>query len=127
MLALLLLALTACAPPQPVKLGFLGGLSGRVADLGEAGRHGVLLAVDEANAAGGVNARKVELLIKDDEQQAAAAIKAIEELVAARVDAVIGPMTSSMGEAVLPVASRAGLVVVSPTVTFSLLAGRDDV
>ncbi len=127
MLALLLLALTACAPPQPVKLGFLGGLSGRVADLGEAGRHGVLLAVDEANAAGGVNARKVELLIKDDEQQAAAAIKAIEELVAARVDAVIGPMTSSMGEAVLPVASRAGLVVVSPTVTSSLLAGRDDV
>lgn len=126
-LAVLLLALTACAPPEPVKLGFIGGLSGRVADLGDAGRHGVLLAVEEANAAGGVNGRKVELLIRDDEQKAAVAIKAIEELAAARVEAVIGPMTSSMGEAVLPAASRTGVVVVSPTVTSSLLAGKDDV
>ncbi len=125
-LAVLLLTLAACAPPAPVKLGFLGGLSGRVADLGEAGRNGALLAVEEANAAGGVNGRKIELLIHDDEQQAAAAIKATEALVAARVEAIIGPMTSSMGEAILPVAKRAGMVVVSPTITSSLLAGRDD-
>ena len=126
-LAVLLLTLAACGPPEPVKLGFLGGLSGRVADLGEAGRNGALLAVEASNAAGGVNGRKVELLIHDDEQQAAAAIKATEALVAARVEAIIGPMTSAMGEAVLPVATRAGLVVVSPTITSSLLAGKDDV
>lgn len=125
-LAVLLLTLAACAPPEPVKLGFLGGLSGRVADLGEAGRHGALLAVEEANAGGGVNGRKIELLIHDDEQQAAVAIKVTEALVAARVEAIIGPMTSSIGEAILPVASRAGMVVVSPTVTSSLLAGKDD-
>lgn len=126
-LAVLLLALAACGPPEPVRLGFLGGLTGRVADLGEAGRHGVLLAIEEANAAGGVNGRKIELLIHDDEQQAAVAIKATEALVAARVEAIIGPMTSSMGEAILPVAKRAGMVVVSPTITSSLLAGKDDV
>ena len=125
-LALLLLTLAACAPPEPVKLGFLGGLSGRVADLGEAGRNGALLAVEETNLAGGVNGRRVELLIHDDEQQAPAAVKATEALVAARVDAIIGPMTSSMGEAILPVATRAGVVVVSPTITSSLLAGLDD-
>lgn len=126
-LALLLLMLGACDPPAPVKLGFLGGLTGRVADLGEAGRNGALLAVEEANAGGGVNGRKIELLIHDDEQQAAVAIKATEALVAARVEAIIGPMTSSMGEAILPVASRAGMVVVSPTITSSLLAGKDDI
>lgn len=126
-LAVLLLAFAACAPPEPVRLGFLGGLTGRVADLGEAGRHGTLLAVEEANTSGGIDGRKIELLIHDDEQQAAVAIKATEALVAARVEAIIGPMTSSMGEAILPVASRAGMVVVSPTVTSSLLAGKDDV
>lgn len=123
----LLLALAACSPPEPVKLGFLGGLSGRVADLGEAGRNGTLLAIEEANTAGGVNGRKIELLIYDDEQQAAVAIKATEALVAASVAAIIGPMTSSMGEAILPVATRAGMLVVSPTVTSSSLAGKDDI
>ncbi len=63
-LAAVLLALTACAPQGPVKLGFPGGLSGRVADLGEAGRNGVLLAVGEANAAGGVKGRQIEMLIR---------------------------------------------------------------
>lgn len=123
----LLLALAACSPPEPVKLGFLGGLSGRVADLGEAGRNGTLMAVEEANAAGGVNGRKIELLIYDDEQKDAAAIKATEALVAARVEAIVGPMTSSMGAAILPVATRAGMLVVSPTVTSSSLAGKDDI
>lgn len=122
----LLLALAACTPPEPVKLGFLGGLSGRVADLGEAGRNGTLLAVEEANTAGGVNGRRIDLLIYDDEQQRAAAVKATEALVAARVEAIIGPMTSSMGEAILPVATRADLIVVSPTVMASSLAGKDD-
>ena len=123
----LLLTLAACSPPEPVKLGFLGGLCGRVADLGEAGRNGTLLAVEEANVAGGINGRKIELLIYDDEQQAAAAVKATEALVAAGVQAIIGPMTSSMGEAILPVATRAGLLVVSPTVTASSLSGKDDI
>lgn len=125
--AVLVLTLTACAPPEPLKLGFLGGLSGRVADLGEAGRNGALLAVEEANAGGGVKGRQVELLIFDDAQNMQAALKAIQALVAAKVVAVIGPMTSAMGEAVLASANRAGLVLVSPTITASSLAGQDDV
>lgn len=124
--ALLFVALSACAPPEAVKLGFLGGLSGRVADLGEAGHKGALLAVDEANAAGGVSGRKIQLLVHDDEQKATVAIRETEALVAARVDAIIGPMTSSMAEAILPVISRAGMVTVSPTITASSLAGKDD-
>lgn len=125
-LAAMLLALTTCALQEPVKLGFLGGLSGRVADLGAAGRNGALLAVEDANAAGGVNGRQIELLIQDDQQNPAAAVRATEALVAAGVDGIVGPMTSSMGEAVLPVATRAGLVVVSPTITSSRLSGKDD-
>lgn len=122
----LLLALAACAPPEPMKLGFLGGLTGRVADLGEAGRNGALFAVEEANAAGGLSGRRIELLIQDDAQNAETAVKAAESLVAARVDAIIGPMTSSVAEAILPTITRAGLVAVSPTITASSLSGKDD-
>lgn len=122
----LILMLVSCSPQEPVKLGFLGGLSGRVADLGEAGRSGALLAVEEANAAGGMNGRKIILLADDDAQNAETAIKAVERMLATPVDAIIGPMTSSMAEAILPLINRSGVVVVSPTITVSALSGIDD-
>lgn len=122
----LTLALFGCAPPEPLKIGFLGGLSGRVADLGEAGRSGTLIAVEEINGQGGVNGRRVELLVQDDAQQPESALKAVDALVAAGVSAIIGPMTSSVAEAILPAVERAGIVTVSPTVTTTILSGKDD-
>jgi len=38
--------LLACSPREPIRLGFVAGLSGRVADLGIGGRDGALLAVE---------------------------------------------------------------------------------
>lgn len=123
---LVFLTLAGCTQKEPIKLGFLGGLTGRVADLGEAGRDGALFAIEEVNAAGGVNGRHIELLIQDDQQDAKIAAKAAQILLDAGVQAVIGPMTSAMGEAVLPVLTRADRVLLSPTITSSLLAGKDD-
>lgn len=126
LLGLVVGGLTACAPAEPVKLGYLGGLSGRASDLGEAGRNGVLLAVEQANAAGGINGRKIELLIRDDGQNEETARAAIGEFAQAGVAAVIGPMTSRVAMAVLEPSGQAGLTVVSPTVTASTFSGRDD-
>lgn len=118
--------LGACAPPEPIRLGFIGGLSGRVADLGEAGRNGFLLAVEEANAKGGIGGQKIETLVRDDAQSADQARHATGELVAAKVAAIIGPVTSAMAEPVLAVATPAGIPVISPTVTTAKLTGIDD-
>jgi len=70
--------LPACQPPEPIRIGFVGGTSGRVADLGIAGRDAVVLAVELRNQAGGVAGRKVELLIQDDEPGRRAPIIASE-------------------------------------------------
>ena len=51
--------LLGCEPPEPIRIGFVGGTSGRVADLGIAGRDAVLLAVELRNQSGGVAGRKV--------------------------------------------------------------------
>ena len=118
--------LVACWSSEPLRIGFVGGLSGPVADLGEAGRDGALLAVEEANAAGGVGGRRVELRMHDDRQDEEAVVDALEALAAEGVELVIGPMTSAMGAAALPVAERKGLVLVSPTITASRFGGRDD-
>ena len=122
----LFLMLTACAPPDPIRIGFIGGITGRVADLGRAGRSGFQLAVEQFNAAGGVHGQKVEIIVKDDDQDPALAKRAAEELVAAKVAAIIGPMTSAMVEPVLAAATAGGVTVLSPTVTTPDLTGKND-
>lgn len=119
-------AMNACAPPEPIRFGFIGGISGRVADLGQAGRNGFQLAVEQVNAGGGIRGRQIEMIIKDDGQDPVQAKRAAEELVAAKVAVIIGPMTSAMVEPVLPVATAAGIVVLSPTVTTTAMTGKDD-
>ncbi|WP_168735238.1 ABC transporter substrate-binding protein [Pseudothauera rhizosphaerae] len=121
-----LLALAACAPPEPVRIGFVGGLSGRVADLGGEGKDGAQLAVERANRAGGVHGRPIELIVRDDAQDADTARQAMSELIAAGVQVVVGPMTSAMAEVLIPLADAAGVVLISPTVTGSRFSGRDD-
>lgn len=124
-LTLALLLLAGC-DSGPLRIGFIGGLTGRNADLGLAGRNGALLAVEQRNQAGGVHGRRVELLIGDNAQTPEAAIKATRELIAGQVEAIVGPLTSAMAKVILPVTEQANLVMVSPTVTAVEFAGQDD-
>ncbi|HAS51601.1 MAG TPA: amino acid ABC transporter substrate-binding protein [Gammaproteobacteria bacterium] len=120
------LLLAGCGADEPRRLGFLGAMSGHYADLGLTGRNGALLAVEQRNAAGGIRGRPVELLIRDDAQHPETAVKAVQELRAARVELLIGPLTSEMASAILPVAEQAGLIMISPIAAATSLAGRDD-
>lgn len=117
---------TACSPAPPLRLGFIGGLTDRNADNGLEGQNAVILAVEEFNRDGGLNGRMVELVARDDAQDKATAARAASELVQAGVEAVIGPFTSSMAEAVVPVTGAAGVFQVSPTITSMTFYGKDD-
>lgn len=111
---------------SPIRIGFVGGLTGRTADLGVAGRDGALLALEQANAAGGVGRRSLELLTADDQQSPTAAMAAFNTLRDAGVAAIVGPMTSAMAMAMVPLANAAGMTLISPTVTTSALNRQDD-
>ena len=50
-LALAAMLLAGCGDRSPVTVGFMGGMTGRAADLGVGGRDAVSMAVEEANAA----------------------------------------------------------------------------
>ena len=120
------LLFSACGDKDPLLIGFVGGTSGRVADLGISGRDAVQLAVDQCNRAGGIHGRQVQLVMKDDQQDPDIARQAVQDMIRKGVAAVIGPMTSDMGLAVLPLLDEAGLLAVSPTGTSQSLSGRDD-
>jgi branched-chain amino acid transport system substrate-binding protein len=127
LLVLLLAAcLMACSKPNPIQIGFVGGLSDRNSDNGQSGQNGVILAVEQFNRAGGVNGRLVEVVSRDDAQDKVVATKAANELVAARVEAVIGPFTSGMAAVIVPVTGQAGIFQISPTITSMDFYGKDD-
>ena len=123
--ALLVLA-TGCDDPKPIEVGFIGGLSGRVADLGVGALDGVRLAIEQQNRKGGIHGHPIQLISEDDRQDPDTARAAFETLAAQPVEAVIGPMTSAMAVSLAPLADQHRLALLSPTVTTRDLAGQDD-
>lgn len=123
MICLLVLA----CDKRSIQIGFAGPLSGPYADLGVHGRNGAQLALEKINAAGGVAGRVLELVVRDDKGTIHGAVQAAEELIQARVTAIIGHMTSAQSVAALPVAQEAGMVLLSPTTSTPELSGIKDV
>ncbi|WP_319244994.1 ABC transporter substrate-binding protein [uncultured Propionivibrio sp.] len=118
--------LTGCGPQEPIRIGFIGGLSDRNSDNGQSGLNGATLAIENFNRAGGANGRLVELIARDDAQNAETAARSASELVAAGVEAIIGPFTSGMAEVIVPITGKAGIFEISPTITSMAFYGKDD-
>lgn len=118
--------LSGCGPKEPIRIGFIGGLTDRNSDNGQAGMNGVILAVEQFNRSGGLDGRLVELVARDDAQNPETAAQSARELVQAGVEAVIGPFTSSMAKVIVPITGQAGIFQISPTLTSMDFYGKDD-
>jgi branched-chain amino acid transport system substrate-binding protein len=118
--------LIACTNDTPILLGFVGGLSGRVADLGISGRNGAILAVENINNAGGIRGSAVKLIVVDDKQTGETAEQVVRELLDQGVVAIIGHMTSSMSMQTVPIVNKSEVIMMSPTTTTTYLSGKDD-
>ncbi|ANA39895.1 ABC transporter substrate-binding protein [Geobacter anodireducens] len=124
--AVMVSTMSGCRRDDSLKIGYLGTLSGRHSDLGVAGRDGTIFAVEEINRAGGINGKRLKLVVRDDEGKAESAQTAVRELIAAGVTAIVGPMTSSMAVVTVPIVNNSRVIMVSPTVSTGELSGRDD-
>ncbi|MEH6648452.1 MAG: ABC transporter substrate-binding protein [Motiliproteus sp.] len=123
---LFVILIQGCSDSTPIKIGFISGTSGRVADLGIDSRNGATLATELRNASGGINGRQIELISKDDQQNPDVAIKHIQELINNGVVAIVGPSTSSIATAIEPIASQSKLLLLGVTPTTNELSGKDD-
>ena len=124
-LLLLCLSLSACSD-NPIRLGFSGTLKGKYSDLGVQGRNGALLAVEDINEAGGIDGRRIELIVRDDQNTPEGAVKADKELVAEGVSVIIGHMTSSQSMAAVRDMADSKVVYISPTTSTPLMQGIKD-
>lgn len=102
-----MLAATAQAQSkEPVKIGVPTALTGPLADLGDQVKRAVTFAVDEANAAGGVDGRKVEVRFLDDQGKADMARQQGEKLALDGYKLLTGTIISGAGLAMAPMLQR---------------------
>jgi ABC-type branched-subunit amino acid transport system substrate-binding protein len=92
---------------ETVLLGMSTALSGPAAELGENMRTGVLAALEEANRAGGVSGRKLELISLDDQYEPAQTVPNMRRLIEQeKVVAVIGNVGTPTAVAAIPIANE---------------------
>ncbi len=98
--AALALAATSAWAQDVIKIGELNSYKTQPAFLGPY-KKGMELAVEQINAAGGVNGKSLELVIRDDNSNPGDAVRAAQELLARdKVDVLTGTFLSHIGLAV---------------------------
>lgn len=137
--AALSLALAACSSSSgadsgsdsgsgDIALGYTATLTGDFASYGLEMREGVDLAVEQLNAAGGIDGKQVSIVSADDEGSPAnGPVVAQQFCDDSSIAAVLGYSFSSVALAALPVYDQCGLPVVASAVTSPELTGASDV
>ena len=86
------------APTEgPILVGEVGSMTGTEATFGQSTHKGIMLAIDEINAAGGIKGRKVRDVSIDDQGKPEEASSAVTELITREKDsAILGEVASSI-------------------------------
>lgn len=96
-------------------IGGTGPLTGATAIYGKAVQNGIQLAVDEINAAGGVNGMKLAFSMQDDENDVTKAQNAYNKLKDDGMKAFIGTVTSKPCVAVAELAESDNMFLITPS------------
>jgi len=101
---------------EPIKLGAIFSLSGFGAEGGTADLNGALLAQEEINSGGGINGRKLEIIIEDNQSDLRSTASAFRKLVDIdQVLAIVGPNWAEFTEVLAPLAEASKVAFISPS------------
>lgn len=112
---------------EPIVIGSIGSLTGADASFGVPIRDAIQLAIDEVNAAGGVNGRRVELLAYDTQGKLEESVSAAQRMVSKdRVAVILGDISSTASLAIADVAQAARIPMVTPSSTHPDVTRKGD-
>lgn len=110
---------------EPIKIGAVMSLTGFAAPWGEYGKNGIELAVKTINDAGGIDGRKVEVVIEDDHTDPKDGVSAFNKLLSVdKVQGVIGGVFDFTAQPLMPIASSSHIAFISPS-NFRIAGGFD--
>lgn len=128
--SVLSLVLFGCAPQETgtgtaaggagneIPVGEYGSLTGSTATFGQSTHNGIVLALDEVNAAGGVNGRQIKLFTEDDQSKPEEAASVVQKLISQnQVVAVLGEVASSRSLAAAPICQANRIPMLTPSST----------
>jgi branched-chain amino acid transport system substrate-binding protein len=111
----------SCGPkldPNEIRVGIYGSLTGPQATFGVSTLDGAQLALDEVNAAGGVNGKKIRVVSLDDQGKPEEAAVAVTKLITQdKVHVVLGEVASSISLAAAPICQEHKIPMISPSST----------
>lgn len=108
----------------PITIGFIAPLTGDAAAYGEPVQNGMNLAVDEINAAGGIDGRTIKIVAEDGKCTGEAAASAAQKLVSVdKVHYIIGGVCSGESFAIVPVITSAKVLEITPGSSAPKLSG----
>ncbi len=114
-------AMTGCGATEPADdtttlvIGGTGPLTGDHASYGTSVKNGAQIAVDEINAAGGVNGLQLQLLFKDDQMDPGMAVNEYREMLEDGMDVSLGGTTSASSIAISEESQKNGMLVLTPS------------
>ncbi len=109
------IARPAIAAKEPILIGYLPALTGPSSSTGIGMNRGTQLAVQEINAAGGIDGRQIELVIRETQSDPMKAVNGAAELSRAqKVSAVLGPGNSGEALASVPLLAKMNMPQVHP-------------
>jgi branched-chain amino acid transport system substrate-binding protein len=109
---------TATGGGDTIKVGVYGDMTGQTASFGQSTRNGIQLAVDEINNAGGIDGKKIVLVVEDDQGQPNQATTVMQKMINQdKVQAVLGEVASTNSLAAAPVAQSAKIPMITPSST----------
>ncbi|EKD40417.1 MAG: hypothetical protein ACD_75C00057G0009 [uncultured bacterium] len=118
--ACVLLALSAPAmgvAGDTIKFGIAGPHSGDLASYGLPTVNAAKMVIDKVNENGGINGKKVEMLVEDDVCKPEISTNTATKLVSDGVEVVLGHICSGATIAAMPIYKNAGVLVISPSAT----------
>jgi branched-chain amino acid transport system substrate-binding protein len=112
-------------PKKAYKVGALFSVTGRTSFLGDPEKKTAEMVAEQINAAGGINGHKLELIVYDTEGDATKANLALKKLITQdKVIAVIGPSLSGTSLAVLPLAEKHEIPLVSCAASYKIVHNK---
>lgn len=111
---------------QPIIIGLSAQLTGKQAELGVQERNGALLAVEKINSQGGIQGRKISLIINDDLGIKEVAKSGDNELIKKGAVAIIGHSTTAQTMEGIKAANANHVVMIGPTISTPELSGIND-
>lgn len=105
-------------PPERVRIGAFMSLSGDTSQYGVSALNGIRMAVEEANAAGGIKGMRVDVVVRDTRSDTMETAVVVDNLAREeRVHALLGEVVSSRSLAAARVAQRERVPMLTPSAT----------